>query len=51
MLNSHEAKRLDLGIFTMSPCQRFNFIFRQNDACSHVVTLLMLGAGSQAERS
>jgi hypothetical protein len=35
----------------MPACQRFNFIFRQNDVCSHVVTLLILGDGMQATSS
>jgi hypothetical protein len=51
MLNTHEAKRLDLGILAMTACQRFNFIFRQNDVCSHMVTSLMLGDGEQANSS
>ena len=51
MLNPHEAKRLDLGILAMTACQRFNFIFRQNDVCSHVVTLFVQGDGMQAMSS
>lgn len=51
MLDTHESQRLNLGILAMPACQRLNFIFRQNDACSHVVTLLMLGDGTQAKSS
>ncbi len=39
MLDTHEAQCFDLGILAMPSCQRLNFIFRQNDVCSHVVTL------------
>ena len=51
MLNTHETQCLNLGIFPMPACQRFNFIFRQNDVCSHVVTFWMMGDGTQAKSS